>query len=199
MRKKELYLVCLTVLPFMICTGIVYSILSLYMAEVGLTKSQIGFLYTSGAVAGAIGAPFLGGLADRFGRKRVLLFSMGGFAFVFTGYALSRGYLPLLFVQIGEGFSWAALAASTTALVADLSTEETRGKAMGIYNMTWNVGWIAGPSMGGLISDHMGFTFTFTLCTGLTVFGLILAMFFIPAKTPGRGAKQALESGSPGA
>jgi len=121
--------------------------------------------------------------------KKVLLFSMCGFAFVFAGYALSRGYIPLLFVQIGEGFSWAALAASTTALVADLSTEETRGKAMGIYNMTWNVGWIAGPSMGGFIAEHMGFTFTFTLCTGITIFGLILAVFLIPAKIPREGQK----------
>lgn len=184
MRKKDLYLLCLTVFPFMICTGIVYSIISIYMAEIGLSKSQIGFLYTSGAVAGAIGAPFLGRLADRFGRKRVLLFSMTGFAIVFTGYALSRGYLPLLFVQIGEGVSWAAMAAATTALVADLSTQESRGQAMGIYNMTWNMGWIVGPSMGGLIADHMGFTFTFALCTVITVFGLLLALFLIPTKAP---------------
>jgi predicted MFS family arabinose efflux permease len=194
MRKKDLYLVCLTVFPFMICTGIVYSIISIYMAEIGMSKSQIGFLYTSGAVAGAIGAPFLGGLADRFGRKRVLLFSMAGFAVVFAGYALSRGYLPLMFVQIGEGFSWAAMAASTTALVADLSTEETRGKAMGIYNMTWNMGWIVGPSMGGLLADHMGFTFTFALCTGITVFGLLLALFLIPARVPPKG-QEALPEG----
>ncbi len=194
MRKKDLYLVCLTVFPFMICTGIVYSIISIYMAEIGMSKSQIGFLYTSGAVAGAIGAPFLGGLADRFGRKRVLLFSMAGFAVVFAGYALSRGYLPLMFVQIGEGFSWAAMAASTTALVADLSTEETRGKAMGIYNMTWNMGWIVGPSMGGLLADHMGFTFTFALCTGITVFGLLLALFLIPARVLPKG-QEALPEG----
>jgi predicted MFS family arabinose efflux permease len=191
MRKRDLYLVCFSVFPFMICTGIVYSILSIYMVEIGMSKSQIGFLYTSGAVAGAISSPVLGGLADRFGRKRVLLFSMGGFALVFTGYAMSKNYLPLLVVQIGEGFSWAALAASTTALIADLADEEVRGKAMGIYNMTWNLGWIVGPSLGGLISDHMGFTFTFNLCTGLTVFGLILAIFFIPAKIPRQGMKPA--------
>ncbi|MCX5846437.1 MAG: hypothetical protein NTW12_08785 [Deltaproteobacteria bacterium] len=64
MRKKELYLVCLAVFPFMICTGIVYSIISIYMAEIGLTKSQIGFLYTSGATAGAISSPFAGTIAD---------------------------------------------------------------------------------------------------------------------------------------
>ncbi len=187
MDKKKLFLVCIAVFPFMICTGIVYSIISLYMAEVGLSKSQIGFLYTSGAVAGAVGSPFLGGLADRFGRKKILLLSMGGFAAVFSGYALARSYIPLFVIQVGEGISWAAMAAATTALVADLSTQEHRGKAMGIYNMTWNMGWIIGPSMGGILSDHMGFTFTFKLCTCLTVFGLVLALFFVPGKGRGTG------------
>jgi predicted MFS family arabinose efflux permease len=183
MRKKELYLVCLAVFPFMICTGIVYSIISIYMAEIGLTKSQIGFLYTSGATAGAISSPFAGTIADRFGRKKVLLFSMTVFAFVFLGYAMSRRYIPLLIVQIAEGLAWAALGTSTTALIADLVNEENRGKAMGIYNTTWSLGWIIGPSLGGLLSDHIGFPVTFMLCTGLTIFGITLAFFFVPVKT----------------
>jgi MFS family permease len=139
MQNKKLYFVCLAVFPFMICTGIVYSIISIYMAEIGMTKSQIGFLYTSGATAGAICSPFAGTIADRFGRKKVLLFSMGIFAFVFLGYSISRNYITLLTVQIAEGLSWAALGTSTTALIADLVTEETHGKAMGIYNMTWSM------------------------------------------------------------
>ena len=183
MQKKELYLVCLAVFPFMICTGVVYSIISIYMAEIGLTKSQIGFLYTSGATAGAICSPFAGAIADRFGRKRVLLFSMAIFAFVFLGYAVSRSYLPLLIVQMAEGMAWAAMGTSTTALIADLVTGENRGKAMGIYNTTWSLGWIIGPTAGGLLSDHIGFTLTFILCTGLTLLGITLALFFVPAKT----------------
>ena len=182
MQKKKLYLVCLAVFPFMICTGIVYSIISIYMAEIGLTKSQIGFLYTSGATAGAVCSPFAGTIADRFGRKKVLLFSMAIFAFVFLGYAMSRSYIPFLIVQVAEGLAWAALGTSTTALIADLVNEENRGKAMGIYNTTWSFGWIIGPSLGGLLSDHIGFPVTFILCTGLTIFGLTLAFFFVPAK-----------------
>ena len=182
MQKKKLYLVCLAVFPFMICTGIVYSIISIYMAEIGLTKSQIGFLYTSGATAGAICSPFAGTIADRFGRKKVLLFSMCVFAFVFLGYAISRSYIPFLIVQMAEGLAWAALGTSTTALIADLVNEENRGKAMGIYNTTWSLGWIIGPSLGGLLSDHIGFPVTFISCTGLTVFGLTLAFFFVPVK-----------------
>jgi predicted MFS family arabinose efflux permease len=56
---------------------------------------------------------------------------------------------------------------------------------MGIYNTTWSLGWIIGPTLGGLLSDHIGFPFTFLLCTGLTVFGLTLAFIFVPVKTKG--------------
>ncbi len=46
------------------------------------------------------------------------------------------------------------------------------------------LGWIIGPTTGGILSDHLGFSFTFALCTGLTLSGLVLALFFIPPKIP---------------
>ncbi|HOK05747.1 MAG TPA: MFS transporter [Syntrophales bacterium] len=187
MNRRDLYLVCATVFPFMVCTGMVYSVISLYMAELGLTKSQIGALYTAGAVAGAVSSPFVGALADRLGRKRVLLASMTLFALVFLGYALSRTRLSLLAVQVCEGLAWASMGTSATALIADLVTVEERGKAMGIYNTTWNLGWIAGPTLGGTLSDAFGFTATFLLCTALTILGIALAVPLIPSRPKGPG------------
>lgn len=184
MFKKNLYLLCVTVLPFMICTGIIYSILSLYMASLGLTKSQIGSLFTAGAVAAAISSPIWGSLSDKFGRKKILIFSMVIFAGVFLGYALSENYVHLIIIQLGEGIAWAAMGSAAVALVADMVPEKNRGKAMGIYNMTWNTGWIVGPSLGGILSDHVGFMPTFLMCTVLTVTGIFMAVFLIPGKLP---------------
>lgn len=184
MFKKNLYLLCVTVLPFMICTGIIYSILSLYMASLGLTKSQIGSLFTAGAVAAAISSPIWGSLSDKFGRKKILIFSMVIFAGVFLGYAFSENYVHLIIIQLGEGIAWAAMGSAAVALVADMVPEKNRGKAMGIYNMTWNTGWIVGPSLGGILSDHVGFMPTFLMCTGLTVTGIFMAVFLIPGKLP---------------
>lgn len=184
--RKDLLLVCLTILPFMICTGIVYSVLSLYMNMIGLTKSQIGFLYTFGAVAGAAVSPFAGFMTDRLGRKRVLLSSMGLFSLVFFGYALTKSYAVLFLVQAGEGVAWAAMGVAATALVADRVPEIHRGKAMGIYNMTWNLGWIIGPSLGGVLADHAGFHFMFFLCGGVTFLGLFSGVLCIPGRrSPG--------------
>lgn len=190
MPKKSLYLLCLTVLPFMICTGIIYSILSLYMASLGLTKSQIGSLFTAGAIAAAITSPLWGSLSDRFGRKKILIFSMGIFAVVFLGYAFSNTYFHLVLIQLGEGIAWAAMGSTAVALVADMVPEENRGKAMGIYNMTWNTGWIVGPSLGGVFSDQIGFMPTFLMCTVLTIAGIFMAMFLIPGRLPRPAAEE---------
>ncbi len=186
MNRKDLYLVCVTTFPFMICTGIVYSVLSLYLGTIGLTRSQIGFLFTGGAVAGAVIAPYMGVLADRFGRKRVLLSSMGLFALVFFGYALTTNYVVLFVVQAGEGIAWAAMGVAATALVADLVTESHRGKAIGFYNMTWNLGWIIGPTVGGVMADHAGFYIMFLFCAGLTLVGLFFGVLYIPTGKPVR-------------
>ena len=85
-------------------------------------------------------------------------------------------------IQIGEGLSCGAMGSAAAALIADLVSSEERGRAIGIYNMTWNFGWIVGPSMGGLLSDHIGFTTTFIICTGITLTGFILVVLFIPAR-----------------
>jgi MFS family permease len=176
---KKVYVVCLVIFPFMVCSGIVYSILSLYFAKLGATKSQIGLIYTCGALAGAITAPLWGRLADKWGRKGVLLSSMGLFTMVFLGYALSTYYKYLFFVQVAEGMAWTAMGTSATALLADMVSKTKRGKALGIYNAAWSMGWIIGPTLGGTLSDQLGFKPTFFICAIIMLCSLILGPFLL--------------------
>jgi predicted MFS family arabinose efflux permease len=182
MKDKTVYLICLSVFPFMVCTGIIYSIISLYFQSLGAGKTQIGLLFTCGAAAGAITAPFLGQLSDKIGRRSVLLLAMALFALVFLGYALSRNYHHIFPVQVCEGMAWAALGASAMALIADFVPEERRGKAMGIYNSTWSLGWIIGPSLGGFLSDQIGFRLTFLICVFIITTGFAMGLFLLPKR-----------------
>jgi len=182
MTRRSIYIVCLTIFPFMVGSGIIYSVLSLYFAELGASRSQVGLIYTTGAVAAAATAPLWGRFSDRFGRKWVLLGSMGLFSVVFLGYALSTHYRQLFFVQVGEGVAWAALGASAMALIADLAPKEERGQAMGIYNAAWNIGWIVGPGLGGFLTDYLGFRTAFLICVGMTLTGMALGFALLPKR-----------------
>lgn len=183
---KRVVLVCVAIFPFLVCSGIVYTILSLYMAELGTTKSQIGLLYTLSASAGAVTSPLLGRFADRIGRRPLLLGSMAAFAVVFGGFALARGPQDLVFIMVIEGMGWGALGTSANAMIADLVPPERRGIALGLYNTAWNLGWIIGPVTGGFLSDLLGFRKTFLLAALFILLGLLLGAFLLPKGRPSR-------------
>jgi len=182
MGKRSLYLLCARIFPLMLCTGIVYSVLSLYISqELRASPSQIGFIYMTAAVAGVLLAPRLGRLGDRIGRRRVLLFSMVGFAVAFSLYYFLRHFTQAFAVQALEGASWAALGATAPALVADMAPREERGWAMGTYERTWSLGWIVGPLAGGFLAEHIGFRPIFLIGAGLVVVGA-LSLAFAPRR-----------------
>lgn len=181
-KDSGVYIACLAILPLMICSGIIYSIFPLYIVSLGASRSEVGLVCTCGAIAGAVTSPLWGKLSDKKGRKATLIISMVLFIFVFSGYTLSKHYSHLYFIQIVEGVAWGALGASSIALIADLAPIEKRGKAMGIYNSTWNPGWIVGPLDGGFLSDHVGFRYTFFICVLIIVADICLTALAIPSK-----------------
>lgn len=181
---KGVVMICAAIFPFLVCSGIVYTILSLYMAELGTTKSQIGLFYTLSASAGAVASPLLGRFADRVGRKPLLLGSMGTFAVVFGGFALATRPEDLIAIMLLEGMGWGALGTSASAMIADLVPSDKRGVALGLYNTAWNLGWIIGPVTGGFLSDLLGFRKTFLLASSFILLGLLLGVFLIPKGLP---------------
>lgn len=164
----------------MICSGLVYSTFSLYMAEVlGAKRTQIGLVYMVGSAAGLASGPLLGKLADRLGRKPVILGSMAAFTLIFVLYSTLRNYLPMYPIQAAEGAAWVAFGAANSAYIADIIAPEKRGWAMGVYGQTTSLGWMIGPAFGGFLGDLIGPRPTFLLGALLVGGGFLLALFLI--------------------
>ncbi len=180
MERKRLYVLCACILPLMTCSGLVYSMFSLYMAEVlGAKKTHIGLIYMVGSLVGLILGPFLGKMSDRFGRKPVILCSMASFVLIFVLYSMARGYQVVYPIQVLEGAAWVAIGAATTAYIADIVSAEKRGWAMGVYQQTMSVGWMIGPAFGGFLSDIIGSRTTFLIGAALVGIGFILVLLLV--------------------
>ncbi|MHC1567345.1 MAG: MFS transporter [Candidatus Syntropharchaeia archaeon] len=177
--KRELYLLCASLLPLMISSGMIYSIFSLYMEDLGASRSQIGLIFTVSAAAGIFAAPLFGRLSDRIGRKKVMIISMISFSIIFFLYSIARTYIHLFPIQALEGAIWAALGTTIPAFIADIVPAEERGESMGVYNMTWNLGWVIGPVMGGFLAENVGFRWCFSFCAVLILFGLVFLLIFV--------------------
>ena len=188
MEKRKLYILCACALPLMICSGLVYSMFSLYMAEVlGAPRNQIGLIYMVGSLVGLISAPLLGKVSDRVGRKPVILGAMGSFALIFFLYFRAPGYQVVYPIQVLEGAAWVAIGAAVTAYIADIVAAEKRGWAMGVYQQTVSIGWVIGPAFGGFLSEVIGFRTIFLVGSILTAIGFVLVLFLV--KEPPRQAQ----------
>ncbi len=118
-----------------------------------------------------LGAPVIGSLADKFGRKRVLTISLlfTIFFYVVIAHALD---IRMLLLLMGACFL-AGLTESNVAIcqssIADISTEEDRGRLFSYLYSFMSLGYFIGPLAGGQIAVHYGLSTPFWLVVGLLI------------------------------
>lgn len=133
--------------------GIILPLLPYYVESFGSGPITIGLLAAAYSLFQLLSAPILGELSDKFGRRPILLFSIGGTALSFglLGFANS---IPLLFLsRIIDGASGGNIS-TAQAYIADITSKENRTQGMGIMMAAFSLGFILGPAMGGLLSVY---------------------------------------------
>lgn len=128
---------------------IIIPVLPLYARTFGMTPLVYGLLAATYPVMQFVGAPILGRLSDRYGRKPVLMFSQIGtlIGFIMLGLANS---VPVLFVSRAiDGASGGNISVAQAA-IADVTTEKTRTQGLGLIGAAFGLGFIFGPVIAGI-------------------------------------------------
>jgi MFS family permease len=118
----------------------------------GVSSRRVGLLISVFTVPGVLLAPVLGVLADRWGRKRVLVPSLLLFALAGSACALARDFQLLLGLRLLQGVGSAALGALNMTILSDLYTGHTRTTAMGYNSSVLSVGTASYPAIGGALT-----------------------------------------------
>jgi len=149
---------------------VIFAVFPLLKDELRVSSVELGFLGTSFLWVYGLLSPFGGYVADRFGRRRVILFSLAVWSAItwLTGHA--RGYHELLLARGGMGISEACYLPAALALVADFHDEKTRARAIGLHQSGLYAGIALGGWGGGWMGEHYGWRMAFTI---LGVAGLI--------------------------
>jgi len=141
---KRIFPIFVIVLIDLMGLTIIIPLLPLYAASFGASPALIGVLGATYPMMQFIGAPILGRLSDKYGRKPILVISqIGTFAgFILLGLATT---LPLLFLsRIIDGISGANIATAQAA-ITDSTTEKTRTQGLGLIGAAFGLGFIIGP------------------------------------------------------
>lgn len=142
----------------------------------------LGALVATFAVAQLIGAPVLGGLSDRYGRRVVILLSLGG---AVANYALLAWAPTIAWLYLGRALAGvsAANTSAATAYIADVSTPEQRAKRFGLVGATFSLGFVLGPAAGGLLGG-IDLRLPFVVAGGLALLNVLYGAFLLPESLP---------------
>src|SRR5512138_623634 len=141
---KRILPILVIVLVDLMGLSIIVPLLPLFAARFGATPFIVGILQATYPMMQFLGAPILGRLSDRFGRKPVLIASQLGTlaGFVLLGFANT---LWLLFLsRIIDGLSGANISTAQAA-IADRTNERTRTQGLGLVGAAFGVGFVLGP------------------------------------------------------
>lgn len=152
MRDRRLLIIFAVVLVDMLSFSIVLPLLPYLAGDLGATPFQIGLLGAMYPVFQFLGAPLLGRLSDRFGRKPVLLLSVAGTVLGFMVLATARSLWILFLSRALDGVTGGNISVAQ-AYISDVTKPEERGKALGLIGAAFGMGFVLGPVTGGLLSS----------------------------------------------
>ena len=141
---KRVLPILVIVLVDLMGLSIIIPLLPLFAARFGASPAGIGILQAAYPLMQFVGAPILGRLSDRFGRRPILIVSQLGTlaGFILLGFA---GSLPLLFLsRIIDGLSGANLSTAQAA-ISDSTSQNTRTQGLGLVGAAFGLGFILGP------------------------------------------------------
>ncbi len=164
--------------------NVLFAVQPLVQDEFHLSKVQIGYLTSAFLGFYMIAAPFVGPLADRYSRKLIIFFGAIFWSGLTLLTAFTHNYTELLVRHTLVGIGEATFVTIAPTFVADLFSEEMRGRILGVFYLAIPVGSAAGYLLGGNLAPHYGWRFPFYIAAGP---GFLLAIAVLFLKEPERG------------
>jgi len=176
--RRALGVLFLVVFVDLLGFGMVIPTMPLYARHFGVSEAVTGLLSASYSAMQLIFAPIWGRLSDRYGRRPMLLGSIAMTAVGFLGYALAPSFEWLLVSRLFAGAATANLAIAR-AYVADVTPPEERAGGMAIIGISFGLGFILGPAMGGLLSSRYSLAAPGYAAAALATANLVAAWFIL--------------------
>jgi predicted MFS family arabinose efflux permease len=178
-RRSALAILFVIVFVDLLGFGMVIPVMPLYAKHLGASETWTGLLSTGYSAMQFLFAPIWGRLSDRLGRRPVLLVSIVLTAVGFLAYGLAGSFAMLLATRLFAGAATANIAIAR-AFVADVTTPENRAKGMGVIGAAFGLGFVLGPPIGGLLSQHVSLAAPGFAAAALAAVNGVAAFFILP-------------------
>jgi DHA2 family multidrug resistance protein len=147
--------------------------------SLSVTPEEATWVLTSYLVANAIVLPLTGWLGNYFGRRNVLLASVGGFTLFSFLCGIAPNLPALIIFRVFQGATGGGLQPLSQAILMEAFPPEKRAKAMAFWALGIVVAPMLGPVLGGWITDSYSWRWLFYINIPIGVMAVIMALMFI--------------------
>lgn len=182
---QKLLVVILTLLQFTVILD--FMVLSplgdILMKTFSITPRQFGLVVSAYAFSAGASGILAAGFADKFDRKKMLVFFYAGFIAGTFCCAMANSYEMLLIARIVTGLFGGVIGAISLAIVADIFTINQRGRVMGFMQMGFAASQVLGIPIGLYFADLWGWHSSFLLIVGLAAVILVVVLMKVKPVT----------------
>jgi MFS family permease len=165
--------------------GLIIPFLALYITvDLGLEEWKAGIVLAGYTVAGVPSMIIGGMLADRFGRRPVLLASLGLMSFTILMYFFAYDFTTLLILVLADSFVGSMYMPAANAMIADVIAPADRPRAYSAIRVAWNVGIVFGPVLGWMIVSAYSMRILFVVGAAILACAFVLNFLFIRETKP---------------
>ena len=182
---KKILPVFVIILIDLLGLTIIIPVLALYAASFGANAATIGLLGAVYPAAQVIGAPFLGRLSDRFGRKPVLIISQIGTLLGFLLLGFADALWIFFLARLIDGLSGANIS-TAQAVITDSTTEKTRTQGLGLVGAAFGIGFVIGPVISylALSLSRNNYHAPAFVAAGFSLISILLTIFLLKETLP---------------
>jgi len=165
--------------------GMIFPVLTIYMVENIRISESLAGVALAGYTLSGIPAMIIGGmLADRIGRRPVLLMSLGLMSITMAMYFFAFDFLTLFIIILADSFVGTLYMPAANAMIADVIPSKDRPQAYSTLRIAWNAGIFIGPSVGILIVSIWSIRELFLFGSAMLAAAFVMNFFIIPETKP---------------
>ncbi len=160
------------------------------MKSLNLHPNQFGIAVSVYAFSAGVSGLLTAGFADKFDRKKLLLFFYTGFITGTVLCGLSHSYTMLLIARLITGLFGGVIGSISLAIVTDLFAIEQRGRAMGFMQMGFSASQVLGIPIGLYVANLWGWQSAFIMVAGIAIVVALIVLFKLQPVTKHLALKQ---------
>ncbi|MDI1336725.1 MAG: TCR/Tet family MFS transporter [Lacunisphaera sp.] len=182
-RKPAVSFIFVTLVLSVVGFGLLIPVLPSLVKEfrggdVSAGSHAYGWIISTYALMQFIGAPIMGSLSDRFGRRRIILIATAGSAIDYVIMANAPDLTWLFAARVIAGFT-AGVLSTANAYIADVTPPEKRAQSFGLMGAAFGIGFVIGPVLGGFLG-HYSLRLPFWVAAGCSALNWLWGFFVLP-------------------